>query len=121
MGGGMGGRWRAGWVHGWWMGGRELQSRWHAQATTGWIHFAQTMPAPAPSPPARLPAHSQGLAYGLSVAEAIVSPAMPSSTARAGGIFMPIISSLAHGGGSEPGEELLAGLGVGAKWLGIGQ
>lgn len=81
-----------------------------------------TLPRPCPPQlPARLPAHSQGLAYGLSVAEAIVSPAMPSSTARAGGIFMPIISSLAHGGGSEPGEELLAGLGVGAKWLGIGQ
>ncbi|KAI7837138.1 hypothetical protein COHA_009016 [Chlorella ohadii] len=46
-----------------------------------------------------------GLAYGLSVAEAIVAPAMPSSTARAGGIFMPIIASLAHGGGSEPGEH----------------
>lgn len=63
--------------------------------------------APVPSPTARLPHHSQGLAYGLSVAEAIVSPAMPSSTARAGGIFMPIISSLAHGGGSEPGQKLL--------------
>ncbi len=44
-----------------------------------------------------------GLAYGLSVAEALVAPAMPSTTARAGGIFMPIISSLALANGSKPG------------------
>lgn len=36
--------------------------------------------------------------------QALVAPAMPSSTARAGGIFMPIIASLAHGAGSEPSE-----------------
>ena len=44
-----------------------------------------------------------GLAYGLSVAEALVAPAMPSTTARAGGIFMPIINSLALASGSKPG------------------
>ena len=44
-----------------------------------------------------------GLAYGLSIAEAFLAPAMPSTTARAGGIFMPIINSLALASGSEPG------------------
>lgn len=66
---------------------------------------------PTPLPP---PNQAQGLAYGLSVAEAIVAPAMPSSTARAGGIFMPIIASLAHGGGSEPGKGGTIGVQVGA-------
>jgi len=34
------------------------------------------------------------LAYGLQTAEAVLSPAMPSTTARAAGVFAPIISSL---------------------------
>lgn len=46
-----------------------------------------------------------GLAYGLSVAEALIAPAMPSATARAGGIFMPIIKSLSLNVGSKPGES----------------
>ena len=45
-----------------------------------------------------------GLAYGLSAAEMFLAPAMPSTTARAGGIFMPIINSLSLASGSEPGE-----------------
>ena len=45
-----------------------------------------------------------GLAYGLSIAEALIAPAMPSTTARAGGIFMPIISSLSKSAGSKPSE-----------------
>ena len=48
-----------------------------------------------------------GLAYGLSVAEALVAPAMPSTTARAGGIFMPIINSLALANDSKPGAVML--------------
>ena len=44
-----------------------------------------------------------GLAYGLAAAEALLAPAMPSTTARAGGIFMPIINSLARTSGSMPG------------------
>eukprot|EP01025_Chloroclados_australasicus_P000673 TRINITY_DN10269_c0_g1_i4.p1 TRINITY_DN10269_c0_g1~~TRINITY_DN10269_c0_g1_i4.p1 ORF type:complete len:590 (+),score=25.39 TRINITY_DN10269_c0_g1_i4:148-1770(+) len=44
-----------------------------------------------------------GLAYGLAVAETVISPAMPSTSARAGGIFMPIIKSLAIAQGSTPG------------------
>jgi di/tricarboxylate transporter len=47
-----------------------------------------------------------GLAYGLSFAEALIAPAMPSTTARAGGIFMPIIDSLSRAAGSEPGKAL---------------
>ncbi|MFS8032618.1 putative solute carrier family 13 [Helianthus anomalus] len=43
-----------------------------------------------------------GLAYGLAIGEAIVSPAMPSATARARGIFLPIINSLTIANGSSP-------------------
>ncbi|KAL6785363.1 LCI20 [Auxenochlorella protothecoides x Auxenochlorella symbiontica] len=43
-----------------------------------------------------------GLAYGLSAAEAVIAPAMPSTTARAGGIFMPIIASLSQQADSKP-------------------
>lgn len=45
-----------------------------------------------------------GLSYGLNAAEALIAPAMPSTTARAGGIFMPIINSLALASDSKPGE-----------------
>ena len=48
---------------------------------------------------------SLGLAYGLSLAEMLLAPAMPSTTARAGGIFMPIINSLSQSAGSEPGTS----------------
>ncbi|CEF97688.1 Sodium/sulphate symporter [Ostreococcus tauri] len=34
------------------------------------------------------------LAYGFQVAEALLSPAMPSTTARAAGVFVPVIKSL---------------------------
>jgi hypothetical protein len=47
-----------------------------------------------------------GLAYGLLFAEALIAPAMPSTTARAGGIFMPIIDSLSRTAGSIPGNSL---------------
>ena len=46
-----------------------------------------------------------GLAYGLSLAEMLIAPAMPSTTARAGGIFMPIINSLSLSSGSKPSER----------------
>ena len=45
-----------------------------------------------------------GLAYGLSAAETLLAPAMPSTTARAGGIFMPIINSLSIASGSKPSK-----------------
>lgn len=34
------------------------------------------------------------LAYGLQTAEAVLSPAMPSTTARAAGVFIPVINAL---------------------------
>lgn len=46
-----------------------------------------------------------GLSYGLTVAEALIAPAMPSTTARAGGVFLPIISSLSLASGSKPNDE----------------
>lgn len=48
-----------------------------------------------------------GLAYGLSIAEVFIAPAMPSTTARAGGIFMPIINSLSLSAGSKPSKSIL--------------
>ena len=46
-----------------------------------------------------------GLAIGLNIAETLLAPAMPSTSARAGGIFMPIIKSLSEASGSYPGTE----------------
>ncbi|KAF8064503.1 DIT2-1 [Scenedesmus sp. PABB004] len=43
-----------------------------------------------------------GLAYGLSIAELFLSPALPSTTARAGGIFVPIIKFLSKSVGGDP-------------------
>ncbi|CAN6218021.1 unnamed protein product [Urochloa humidicola] len=43
-----------------------------------------------------------GLSYGLTISEACIAPAMPSTTARAGGVFLPIIKSLSLSAGSKP-------------------
>ncbi|KAL9160775.1 hypothetical protein ABFS82_08G223000 [Erythranthe guttata] len=43
-----------------------------------------------------------GLSYGLVFGELAISPGMPSSTSRAGGIFLPIIKSLSLGVDSKP-------------------
>ncbi|KAI4318709.1 hypothetical protein MLD38_032384 [Melastoma candidum] len=43
-----------------------------------------------------------GLSYGLTLSEALIAPAMPSTTARAGGVFVPIIKSLSLAAGSQP-------------------
>ncbi|PWA94319.1 sodium/sulfate symporter [Artemisia annua] len=43
-----------------------------------------------------------GLAYGLAIGEALISIVMPSATARAGGVFLPIILSLATASESSP-------------------
>ncbi|CAI7905549.1 unnamed protein product [Closterium sp. NIES-53] len=43
-----------------------------------------------------------GLSYGLAVSEALISLTMPSTTARAGGVFLPIISSLARSLPNDP-------------------
>ena len=57
-----------------------------------------------------------GLAYGLAVSEALVAPAMPSTTARAGGIYVPLVDALARQFGSAPLREDPSG--VKAKRLG---
>lgn len=43
-----------------------------------------------------------GLAYSLAVTDLILAPAIPSNTARAGGIIYPVVSSLALSFDSEP-------------------
>lgn len=45
-----------------------------------------------------------GLGYSLTMSEMLLSPAIPSTTARAGGIFVPIIKSLSATAGSLPGK-----------------
>nr|XP_023911378.1 dicarboxylate transporter 2.1, chloroplastic-like [Quercus suber]POF11722.1 dicarboxylate transporter 2.1, chloroplastic [Quercus suber] len=52
-----------------------------------------------------------GLSYGLTISEALIAPAMPSTTARAGGVFLPIIQSLALSAGSKPGDPSAKKLG----------
>ncbi|CAL5358301.1 hypothetical protein CsSME_00048156 [Camellia sinensis var. sinensis] len=52
-----------------------------------------------------------GLSYGLTVSEALIAPAMPSTTARAGGVFLPIIKSLSLSAGSKPGDPSAKKLG----------
>ena len=44
-----------------------------------------------------------GLGYALSFADAVLAPATPSNTARAGGILFPVVRSLSSSMGSEPG------------------
>lgn len=45
-----------------------------------------------------------GLSYAFLLSGLVIAPAMPSSTARAGGIFMPIMRALAQALGSHPDE-----------------
>jgi DASS family divalent anion:Na+ symporter len=44
-----------------------------------------------------------GLGYALTLADALIAPATPSNTARAGGILFPVVRALASCLGSEPG------------------
>ncbi|XP_078440985.1 dicarboxylate transporter 2.1, chloroplastic-like [Wolffia australiana] len=53
-----------------------------------------------------------GLSYGLTISEALIAPAMPSTTARAGGVFLPIIKSLSLSAGSKPGDSSSKKLGA---------
>jgi DASS family divalent anion:Na+ symporter len=46
-----------------------------------------------------------GLGYGLAITELVVAPAMPSITARAGGVLLPITQAIAEVLGSRPGDE----------------
>jgi len=43
-----------------------------------------------------------GLAYALTATEALICPGMPSTTARHGGVMLPIIASLSRACGSDP-------------------
>jgi DASS family divalent anion:Na+ symporter len=45
-----------------------------------------------------------GLSYGLAATDLVLSPAIPSNTARAGGIVMPVMASLARAYGSRPDD-----------------
>lgn len=45
---------------------------------------------------------SLGLAYGLNTADLLLAPAIPSNTARAGGVIFPIMKSIAVNMGSTP-------------------
>ncbi len=45
-----------------------------------------------------------GLSYGLAATDLVLAPAMPSNTARAGGVLMPIMASIARAYGSRPGD-----------------
>lgn len=45
---------------------------------------------------------SLSLGYSIALSELIVAPAMPSATARGGGVFYPIVRSLSGAFGSEP-------------------
>ncbi|XP_052195593.1 dicarboxylate transporter 2.1, chloroplastic-like [Diospyros lotus] len=53
-----------------------------------------------------------GLAYGLALCELLISPAVPSTTARAGGIFLPIIKSLSLAADSRPSHDSAKKLGA---------
>ena len=46
-----------------------------------------------------------GLGYGLAITELVVAPAMPSITARAGGVLLPITRAIAEVLGSRPDDE----------------
>ncbi|XP_024400432.1 dicarboxylate transporter 2.1, chloroplastic [Physcomitrium patens] len=53
-----------------------------------------------------------GLSYGLTLSETLLAPAMPSTTARAGGVFLPIIGSLSLSSGSKPKDASSSKLGA---------
>jgi DASS family divalent anion:Na+ symporter len=46
-----------------------------------------------------------GLGYGLAITELVVSPAMPSITARAGGVLLPITRAISEVLGSRPDDD----------------
>ena len=46
-----------------------------------------------------------GLGYATALAELILGPAIPSNTARGGGVMAPIVNSLSHALGSTPKEQ----------------
>ncbi|KAL1298431.1 hypothetical protein HN51_042802 [Arachis hypogaea] len=59
---------------------------------------------------------SLGLGYSLVFSEALLAPAIPSVSARAGGIFLPLVKSLCAACGSNPGDGTERRLGA---WLSL--
>ncbi|MED6119056.1 dityrosine synthesis enzyme [Stylosanthes scabra] len=57
-----------------------------------------------------------GLGYSLVFSEALLAPAIPSVSARAGGIFLPLVKSLCAACGSNPGDGTERKLGA---WLSL--
>jgi DASS family divalent anion:Na+ symporter len=53
---------------------------------------------------ALLGGNTLGLSYGLAATDLVLAPAIPSNAARAGGIVMPVMASLAKAYGSNPGD-----------------
>lgn len=53
-----------------------------------------------------------GLAYGLAFADLVLAPAMPSNTARCGGVIYPIADSLARSFGSKPEDASRSKIGT---------
>lgn len=52
---------------------------------------------------------TRGLALSLAVGEALLAPGMPSTTARAAGIFLPVIDSVSAASGSFPNDPATRG------------
>ncbi len=46
-----------------------------------------------------------GLSYGLIATDLVLAPAIPSNTARAGGVVFPTLKSIAHAFGSDPDDD----------------
>lgn len=55
---------------------------------------------------------SLGLAYSLVAADVVLAPAMPSNTARGGGVIFPIVFSIARSYGSKTGDGTARKLGA---------
>ncbi|MDE0830228.1 MAG: SLC13 family permease, partial [Vicinamibacterales bacterium] len=55
---------------------------------------------------------SLGLAYSLVAADLTLAPAMPSNTARAAGVFFPIVGSIARSYGSHPNDGTARAIGA---------
>ncbi|ESQ31457.1 hypothetical protein EUTSA_v10003941mg [Eutrema salsugineum] len=53
-----------------------------------------------------------GLSYGLAFCETLMGLIMPSTMARAGGVFLPVIKSLSLSAGSKPGDPSSRKLGA---------
>lgn len=60
----------------------------------------------------RLGTTTVGLGYGLAVTELIVAPAMPSITARAGGVMLPITRAISEVLGSRPDDATRSRVGA---------